>query len=70
MFFDCLIFLINSCQFDTYATTEDNYGEEVTKYAEEFDLPQAYLNTGSPSGRKYNKNYVQNGLEHINYFSN
>jgi hypothetical protein len=178
-----LIFLINSCQFDKYSVTDKNYSEEVAKYAEEYNLPQAYLksliilecsgnkpagkrfesnvyrklkevqsgarrnfefvtrnkiinctddalrnlatswgpfqimgykcvnmgilikdlrgedavkwgvkwidneygyllrmnqfekafrvhNTGSPSGRTYDKNYVQNGLDHINYFSN
>lgn len=59
-----LFFLINSCQFDKYSITEDNYGEEVTKYAEELDLPQAYLKSliilecsgNKPAGKRFEPN--------------
>ena len=45
----------------------NEYGYLLQK--NEFEKAFRVHNTGSPSGRTYDKDYVNNGLEHINYFN-
>ncbi len=76
--FTCLVFnilIINSCGFDNYSNTELNYGDEVVRYAQEYNLPSEYLKAliilecsgDKPAGQRFEQNVftklkeVQNG---------
>lgn len=56
--------LLNSCGLDDYSKTEDNYGQEVAKYAQEYDLPNEYLKAliilecsgDKPAGQRFERN--------------
>jgi hypothetical protein len=70
-----LLMLFNSCNLNNYSKTEDNYGAEILKYAEENQLSKEFLKAlivlecsgNKPAGHRFEQNVyeklkeVQNG---------
>ena len=69
------IFIFNSCDFNNYSKTEENYGQDVITYAQEYNLKPEYLKAliilecsgDKPAGQRFEPNVyaklkeVQNG---------
>ena len=62
-----MVLALHSCNQDNYAKTEDNYGEEVVKYAKEYKLSPAFLKAlivlecsgNKPAGQRFEPSVYQ-----------
>jgi hypothetical protein len=65
--FISMVLVLHACNQDNYAKTEANYGEEVEKYAKEYNLSPAYLKAlivlecsgNKPAGERFEPSVYQ-----------